>query len=212
VLLGVGVIAFPLLFETEPRPIPVDLPIVIPPRETAPPLAMPPPASAARADAPAPVVAADPPPAAPAPEPAAAQQAEPAAGPAATPKAESRPDQTSEPQPEPKAAAAKTPPVDDGARARALLEGKAASPAPAAPAKPTGRYAVQIGAFAEAKTVREVRAKARQVGLETTTQVITVKTGEVTRIRVGPFSTREAADAAAVKARNAGLPASVLKL
>lgn len=32
VLLLVGVIGFPLLFETQPRPIPVDLPIEIPPR------------------------------------------------------------------------------------------------------------------------------------------------------------------------------------
>src|SRR3954469_8884110 len=32
VLLLVGVIGFPLLFETQPRPIPADLPIEIPPR------------------------------------------------------------------------------------------------------------------------------------------------------------------------------------
>ena len=30
VLLGIGVIAFPLLFETQPRPIPVDIAIEIP--------------------------------------------------------------------------------------------------------------------------------------------------------------------------------------
>jgi DedD protein len=41
VLLGIGVIAFPLLFETQPRPIAVDIPIVIPPRDGVPPLALP---------------------------------------------------------------------------------------------------------------------------------------------------------------------------
>lgn len=41
VLLGVGVIAFPLIFETQPRPIPVDIPIVVPAKDSAPPLAMP---------------------------------------------------------------------------------------------------------------------------------------------------------------------------
>lgn len=39
VLLGVAVIGFPLLFETQPRPIPVDLPIEIPKKENARPLA-----------------------------------------------------------------------------------------------------------------------------------------------------------------------------
>jgi len=40
-LLGVGIIGFPLLFETQPRPIAVDIPIEIPSRENAPPLATP---------------------------------------------------------------------------------------------------------------------------------------------------------------------------
>jgi DedD protein len=105
-------------------------------------------------------------------------------------------------------APATTPAADDGARARALLEGRTA----AAPPPKAGRYAVQIGAFAEDSTVREVRAKARQAGLETYTQGITVAAGRVTRVRIGPFPDREAADAAAAKARQAGLPASVLRL
>ncbi|MDT8998791.1 SPOR domain-containing protein [Paucibacter sp. APW11] len=42
VLVGVGVIGFPLLFETQPRPIPVDLPIEIPRKEGAAQLPIPP--------------------------------------------------------------------------------------------------------------------------------------------------------------------------
>ena len=41
VLLGIGVIAFPLLFETQPRPIPVDIPIEIPRKDNAPALVVP---------------------------------------------------------------------------------------------------------------------------------------------------------------------------
>lgn len=41
VLVGVGVIGFPLVFETQPRPIPVDLPIQIPSKDGAAPLAIP---------------------------------------------------------------------------------------------------------------------------------------------------------------------------
>jgi DedD protein len=36
VLVGVGIVAFPLVFETQPRPVPMDLPIVIPSHERAP--------------------------------------------------------------------------------------------------------------------------------------------------------------------------------
>lgn len=38
ILLGIGVIGFPLIFQTQPRPIPVDIPIDIPRRDGAPPL------------------------------------------------------------------------------------------------------------------------------------------------------------------------------
>ena len=42
VLLAIGIIGFPLVFETQPRPIPVDIPIEIPKRDALPPLAAPP--------------------------------------------------------------------------------------------------------------------------------------------------------------------------
>ncbi|MDQ6679903.1 MAG: SPOR domain-containing protein, partial [Pseudomonadota bacterium] len=41
VLLVVGVIGFPLVFETRPRPIPVDIPIEIPKKDGVPALVMP---------------------------------------------------------------------------------------------------------------------------------------------------------------------------
>lgn len=47
VLLVIGVIGFPLVFETRPRPIPVDIPIEIPRKDGAPALVMPPARSAA---------------------------------------------------------------------------------------------------------------------------------------------------------------------
>ena len=63
VLLGIGIIGFPLVFETQPRPIPVDIPIEIPRKDTAPPLVAPPaptatttPAASNGSDKPAPIV------------------------------------------------------------------------------------------------------------------------------------------------------------
>ena len=42
VLVGIGIIGFPLVFETQPRPIAVDIPIDIPRKDGAPALVMPP--------------------------------------------------------------------------------------------------------------------------------------------------------------------------
>lgn len=208
-LLGIGVIAFPLLFETEPRPIPVDLPIEIPKKDGAPPLAMPAPAAPAAsaavgASAASAAQAVAQAPSTPAPLPViteAATETTAVPPPAAAPKASA---------PAVKASA----PRSDGARAQALLEGKdtAAAPAPPAASAAAARYVVQIGAFAEDKTVREVRAKAQKAGLETYTQEITAAAGKRTRVRVGPFPRREEAEAAAAKAQKAGLPASVIRL
>lgn len=202
VLLGVGVIAFPLLFETEPRPIPVDLPIEIPNKLSAPPLAMPPAHTPAAPPAASPVpsvVAASAPPVL-APGSKAAVASAPATGEDRS--ASSAPDAL-DAQPEPAAAAAAR--RDDGVRAQALLQGQAAS-------APAARYVVQIGAFASSATVREVRAKADKARLQTYTQTVKLAAGEATRVRVGPFDSRAEADAAAAQVRKVGLPATVLKL
>ncbi len=182
VLLGIGVIAFPLLFETQPRPIPVDIPIVIPPRDGAAPLALPAPRAVGTPAAPAASAPAS------APPPVAAAPAAPAAPP-------------SLPAADVKSAAAPAPkPVTPAARPTAE--------APVASA----RFVVQIGAFAEAAAVRDVRAKAQKAGVATFTQVVETSEGRRTRVRVGPFDSREAAEKAAAQVKAAGLPGSVLAL
>jgi DedD protein len=191
VLLGVGVIAFPLLFETQPRPIPVDIPIVIPPRDGAPPLALPAPKAAAPA-----AVASAPAPAAPA-QIAAASTPLPAPAPALP-----------APTPDVKPAAA---PAPKPAVAAALAP-KAVPEPPVATAPASARFVVQIGAFAEAGAVREIRAKAQKAGVVTFTQVVDTSDGKRTRVRVGPFDSREAAEKAAAQVKAAGLPGSVLTL
>ena len=137
VLLGVGVIGFPILFETQPRPIPIDLPIDIPRKDNAPSLPLPPPRvpstgavatprvssgviTDARRDTPAvPTTAPKPADAAPAPAPAPAPVPTAPAKPAAPPSISAAPA-----APAPKPAIASAPVVDDGQRAKALLEGK----------------------------------------------------------------------------------------
>jgi DedD protein len=190
----VGVIAFPLLFETQPRPIPVDIPIVIPPRDGAPPLALPAPKAAAPAPAPAASAIAP----APAPAPVAAVSTPlPTPAPAApAPTPEVKP--AAAPAPKPAVAAAPAP--------------KPAAETPAAAPTASARFVVQIGAFADAGAVRDVRAKAQKAGVATFTQVVDTGDGKRTRVRVGPFDSREAAEKAAAQVKAAGLPGSVLTL
>ncbi len=216
VLVAIGVIGFPLVFETQPRPIAVDIPIEIPRKESAPALVMP----AARPVRAAPELAA---PSAPgsAPEAAAAvpsprddviTETREEAAPKASPKASEAPKPVAkaavEPKlaPGPKPAAAKPAANEDGARAKALLEGK---PAPAAE---SSRFVVQVGAFADAGAARDTRAKAERLGLKTYTQVVETSAGTRIRVRIGPFTTRIEADKALASARGAGLTAAVLAL
>ncbi len=222
VLVLIGVVGFPLLFDTQPRPVQVDIPIDIPDRAKAKPLASGPVVSAQPA-APAPAQPATSAPAASGPLTAPAAPAAPAK-PAPAPKVAqsegldakeeivpAKPSPAPVPKPEVKPAPAAKP--DDGARAKALLEGKAAPvAAPAASAAAGERYVVQVGAFADADKARETRLKVERAGLKTYTHVAETKDGKRTRVRVGPFSTKAEADRAAEKIKGLDLPAAILTL
>lgn len=191
VLVGIGIVGFPLLFETQPRPIPVDLPIVIPDKDTVPPLAP----AAPRATAPqAPAKSRD------------EVQAEPR-----TPAPRDAATSPSEPRPaSPQPAEAKAPARSnaDAERARALLEGKttARADAPTAPE----RMVVQVGAFADPAAARGVRQRVEQIGLKTFVQEVQTDGGKRLRVRVGPFDSREDAEKAAARIKAAGLDAAVM--
>jgi len=210
VLLGAGVIAFPLLFETQPRPIPVDIPIQIPSRDGAVPLSMPASrpaalvaAASAATPAPAPKVA---PPAASLP----AASAEPRVEPTRT-TAPAKPAPAPAPVPVP-IEAAPTPKAPASAPKAAASAPKAAEPAVRPGTEAPGRFVVQVGAFAEATAVREARGKLEKLGLPSYTQAVQTASGTRTRVRLGPFGTREEADKAAAKAKTAGLAGTVLAL
>lgn len=121
------------------------------------------------------------------------------------PKPESKPEHKPEPKRKPDNSKA-----DDAARARALLEGRSV-PEPAAakePAATNERFMVQIGAFAEASKANEIKGK---LGSGAFTQTVDTKDGKRTRVRMGPYKSREEAEKAAARAKAQGLPASVFK-
>lgn len=242
VLVLIGVVGFPLLFDTQPRPVAVDIPIEIPDRNKAKPLVVPPTPAPANAASGKPSAAAAPavddgmiteaadgteipssklaavtPPPAVKSEPASAPKPEAKPEPKPEPKAkpEPKPEAKSEPKPEPKPAPPKPATSDDGSRARALLEGKTAAATaakPAAAAEDNGRFVVQVGAFADVDKAKEVRQKLEKAGLKTYTNVAKTSDGERTRVRVGPFASRAEADKAASKVKGLSLPAAVLSL
>lgn len=187
VLVLVGVIGFPMLFDKQPRPIAVDTPIEIPDKNKVKPLNIPAPAAieSLKAEAPPPV---DPVPVA-----------------AELPKIAVIPD----PPPVEKLVEGAAVKLADGAKAKALLEGRE-------PEKKVetieGRYVVQVGAFSDAVRAREVRLKVERGGLKTYTQVAETKDGPRIRVRVGPFGNKIEADKAAEKIRKLDLPAAILTL
>jgi DedD protein len=98
---------------------------------------------------------------------------------------------------------------DDGAKALALLQGRA----PEKKAEVVeGRFVVQVGAFAEEAGARTVRLKVEAAGLKTYTHVAQTKEGSRIRVRTGPYSTRAEAEKAAEKIKKLGLPAAILTL
>ncbi|WP_372824344.1 SPOR domain-containing protein [Polaromonas sp.] len=215
VLVLAGVIGFPLLFDTQPRPVAVDIPIEIPGKNTVKPLVMPTPAAApvTQGSASAPSAAAD--------KVAAPSSLTPREEIVTEKKAEApiQPAQSAiknEAKPEPNTTARTPAASDEAARAKALLEGKAAAPAAAtaktAVAEPEVRLVVQVGAFADAEKAREVRQKLERAGLKTYTQVVDTKDGQRIRVRVGPFDSKADADKAASKIRGLDLPAAILTL
>ena len=271
VLVLAGVVGFPLLFDTQPRPVAGDIPIEIPGKNTVKPLVMPARSVASSAVASAPAAtpsraasvarpadlspsaeqvatassltlkeeivaeqtrsspAADGPSAAKN-ETRAAPKIEPKTEPRTEPRTEVKTEVKNDPKVDLKAdskpdvkAAVKplgkpSAPADDGARARALLNGQV--PAPSAEmgsgnavAKAVeGRMVVQVGAFSEDAKAREVRQKLEKAGLKTYAQVAETKDGKRIRVRVGPFDSRAEAEKAASKIKTLDLPAAILTL
>ena len=216
VLVVLGVVGFPLLFDTQPRPVSVDIAVDIPDRATAKPLvdtSTPKPLSAsAGLDAKEEVV----PDAKPEvkaeakPEPKADVKPETAMAAAAGVAAVAAVVPKSEAKPEPAKADAKPAAKPETKTAEAKADAKTAKPTDS---KDTGaRFVVQAGTFSDDAKLRETRSKLEKAGITTYTQVIEGKDGRRVRVRVGPFSNRDEADKVARKIKQLSLQPQVLTL
>ncbi len=216
-----AVVGLPLLFDSQPRPIAIDTPIVIPDRNQISPLS----ATAGSAKTGAikeglaqdQVIAAgqtgaakcavtnsaglDPH------EEVVPKDSKPEAK--AEAKLETKPELKAEAKSEPKSEpkSENKPDAKEAAKAKALLDGKEAPNSGDAV-----RSVVQVGAYADLAKAKEARAKLESAGFKTYTQEIDTKDGKRIRVRVGPFATKEEADKTAEKIRKLNLQTSVLKL
>lgn len=75
-----------------------------------------------------------------------------------------------------------------------------------------GRFVVQVGAYTDAERVRKIRQTLNKAGLKSYIQNIEIKGKTITRVRLGPFSTRKQLDNVAAKVRALGLNASLYSL
>ena len=225
VLVLAAVVGFPLLFDSQPRPIAVDIPIEIPGKNTVKPLSLPAKAEVAvsapsrtatvaaassltskeeimgeKASVSNPVTSTIP---------AVAQANSALTAPKKEASSEPKVVAKSEPKPkpEPKPELKPVAKAEDGARAKALLDGLAPVASDA-----EVRMIVQVGAFADNDKAMEVRQKLEKAGFKTYTQVAETKDGKRIRVRVGPFATKAQADKAASKIRTLDMPAAILTL
>ena len=73
-------------------------------------------------------------------------------------------------------------------------------------------FVVQLGVFGDADNAKLAIAKMKEAKLAVYTESIPIKTGNATRVRVGPFATRDRADAALAQVKLAGADGKVIPL
>jgi len=190
-----AIVFLPMIFDSEPKRAgqamkSQDISVQVPSKEGQP--ALPPPAAAPVVVPPAPVAAA--------PTVAATPVAE-------APKVAGVAPETSKAAVAPAASppAAKEPP-----KAAAKIE-KVAKAEAGAPADKTG-FVVQLGVFGDADNAKLAVTKMKEAKLVVYTESIPIKTGNATRVRVGPFATREKADAALAQVKLAGADGKIVPL
>lgn len=131
-----------------------------------------------------------------------AARPEPVSEPKAEPKAEERTSAKPADKPPGKPADKPAPDKAEEARALAALAGAAA---------PDESWVVQLGAYKEEGRIKLLLSKIKQLGLPVFTENVDTPQGARTRVRAGPFKTREAADKARERIGRIGVDGPVAR-
>lgn len=94
--------------------------------------------------------------------------------------------------------------AEEARRAAAILSGAGGDAGKAAPIR-AGEHLVLIGAFASEENVRNLKSKLGELGIRTYSEPLDTPQGRKTRLRAGPFPSRDAADKALEKMKKIGV-------
>jgi DedD protein len=131
--------------------------------------------------------------------------------PAPQPEAPKVEEKAAAPAPEPPKEVAVAPEIKPAEKKAAVasprLAEKKPAPAPAlvAAAASTEQFMVQVGAFASPEKVKEITDQLKEAKLAHYTETVATAKGSVTRVRLGPFASKEAAEKARERAKALGL-------
>lgn len=98
----------------------------------------------------------------------------------------------------------------DEARAEAILEGKDVSAKAAE--KKGAKFVVQVAALTSKDKISELQGKLTDAGFKPMLQTVPTDAGPTTRVRVGPFGSKEEAESARAKLAKLGLGGKLLPL
>jgi DedD protein len=200
VLVTAVAVILPMVLDSEPKPVSKNVDIQIPSPDSGEFKPKAPTASAPAVDA-SPIKGM--PPAAKSGSPASAAKADPAGSDTASAESVSPPRVASKESPKRDEAASDA--SQDTPKATRREEAKAPDAA-----SPGGAYVVQVAALADNARVKQLQKQMAGAGVKTYTEVITTKGGEITRVRAGPYATKEAAESARTQLRKAGLDGKVV--
>ncbi len=92
--------------------------------------------------------------------------------------------------------------------AKAPAKPAAKKPKPAA--KPAaGKFVVQVIALADAERAKQMQGQIAAAGIKSYTEVVKTAKGDVTRVRAGPFATRQAAEKAREQLKALGMSGNI---
>jgi DedD protein len=182
VLVAAIVVVLPMVLDTEPRPISQNITVRIPSPDSE--------AFTSKV----------------APAPASKAPEAKSAAPKADEKASAAPPA---PKEAPKAEAAPelaTPAKAAKPKAAAKTATKTAKPAPKTAGGP---FVIQVVALADAEKAQRMQGQITAAGIQSYTEIVKTVKGDVTRVRAGPFATREAAEKAQVQLKSLGMNGNI---
>lgn len=201
VLVTVVAVVLPMVLDTEPKSVNqnVDIQIPSPDAGSYNPKVAPPPAAPGSKTVPAVPSA----PSQPATATSQATTEVPASAPAAVPSRVEKKESstTSEAAPKRSAKAPESPNAGESGKAGSAGVPKAVS---------TGKFVVQIAALADAAKAKQLQQQVAHDGIKAYTEVVKTAKGSVTRVRVGPYATRDAAEKVRAHLKAAGLDGKVV--